>query len=114
VSGSGFARDYAEATGAARAAEAIVAAARAGDAAAAACLDRWLDRLGRGLAVIVNILDPEVIVFGGGMSLVGELYDALPDRLAPYVFGGYWAGRAAPARWGDASGVRGAARLWDT
>jgi fructokinase len=113
VSGSGFARDYAQIGGAPLAAEAIVAAARAGDPAAGACLERWLDRLGRGLAVIADILDPEVIVFGGGMSLVGELYDALPARIAPYVFGGHWGGRAAPARWGDASGVRGAARLWD-
>jgi fructokinase len=116
ISGSGLARDHGAGgagRGARASAEAIVAAARAGEAAAAASLERYLDRLGRGLAMICNILDPDVFVFGGGLSKVGELYDRLPARIAPYVFADGWRGRLAPARWGDASGVRGAARLWD-
>jgi fructokinase len=64
--------------------------------------------------MICNILDPDVFVFGGGLSKVGELYDRLPARIAPYVFADGWRGQLAPARWGDASGVRGAARLWDS
>jgi len=90
-----------------------VDAARAGDAQAAAALDRYIDRLGRGLAMIVNLADPEVFVLGGGMSNVAELYDRLPDIVARYVFSDSWEGRIVPARWGDSSGVRGAARLWD-
>ncbi|HXV00744.1 MAG TPA: ROK family protein [Caulobacteraceae bacterium] len=113
VSGSGLARDHAARGGAPLTAEAIVEGARAGDAGCAASLDLYIDRLGRGLAMICNILDPDVIVFGGGMSRTGELYDRLPDVIAGYVFADAWAGRLAPARWGDASGVRGAARLWD-
>jgi fructokinase len=113
ISGSGFARDHAERTGARLTAEEIVAAARTGDVAAGASLGLYLDRLGRGLAMICNILDPDVFVFGGGMSQVAELYERLPGMIGQYVFADGWRGRLAAARWGDASGVRGAARLWD-
>ncbi|HEY2178386.1 MAG TPA: ROK family protein, partial [Caulobacteraceae bacterium] len=113
VSGSGLARDHSARGGAPLTAEAIVEGARGGEAACAASLDLYLGRLGRGLAMICNILDPDVIVFGGGMSKAGELYERLPGKIAPFVFADAWAGRLAPARWGDASGVRGAARLWD-
>ena len=113
VSGSGFARDHTQRTGARLRAEEIVAATRAGEAAAGESLDLYLGRLGRGLAMICNILDPDVIVLGGGMSQVSELYERLPAKIGPYVFADGWLGRLAPARWGDASGVRGAARLWD-
>jgi fructokinase len=113
VSGSGLARDHAARGGAPLGAEAIVEGARAGEAACAKSLDLYVDRLGRGLAMICNILDPDVIVFGGGMSKAQELYDRLPAAIDPWVFADAWAGRLAPARWGDASGVRGAARLWD-
>ena len=61
--------------------------------------------------MICNILDPDVFVFGGGMSKVAELYERVPAKIAPFVFSDGWDGRLAPARWGDASGVRGAARL---
>jgi fructokinase len=64
------------------------------------------------LAMICNILDPDVFVLGGGMSQVGELYERLPAAIAPFVFSDGSNGVVAPARWGDASGVRGAARLW--
>ena len=113
VSGTGFQRDHAAATGRAWKAQAIIDAARAGDAQAAAALDRYIDRLGRGLAMVVNLADPEVFVLGGGMSNVGELYERLPQVVARHVFSDHWDGRIVPAQWGDSSGVRGAARLWD-
>jgi fructokinase len=112
VSGTGLRRDYAEAAGEALSGEQIVAAMRAGESRAAAAVDRYLDRLGRGLAAIVNVLDPDMFVFGGGVSALPELYARLPERIEPYVFSDVWQAELRPARWGDASGVRGAARLW--
>jgi fructokinase len=91
---------------------AVVAAARAGDALACAALDRYVDRLGRSLAGVVNILDPDVIVLGGGLSNVPELYDRLPAVLARHVFSDAVRTRIVPPMHGDASGVRGAAWLW--
>jgi fructokinase len=106
VSGSGFAR------AAGRAAEEVVAAARSGETAARAELDRYVDRLARGLAVVCDILDPDVIVLGGGMSNVEELYAALPDAIAAHVFSDCFATPVRKALHGDSSGVRGAAWLW--
>jgi fructokinase len=108
VSGSGFARD------AARPAEATVAAARGGEPWAAAALDRYVDRLARGLAVVCDILDPDVIVLGGGMSNVDELYARLPAALAGHVFSDCFTTPVRQAAHGDSSGVRGAAWLWPT
>ncbi len=112
VSGTGFARDFHAVTKKAWKSEAIIDAMRAGDAEAEAAFDRLLDRLGRGLAVIANILDPDVFVFGGGLSNVNEMYDRLPAKITPYVFSDSWSARLLPAKWGDSSGVRGAAHLW--
>lgn len=112
VSGSGFQRDHEATTGRAWTAQAVVAAARDGDEDAATALDRYIDRLGRALAMVVNLVDPEVFVLGGGMSNVSELYDRLPDIVARHAFADHWDGRIVAARWGDSSGVRGAARLW--
>lgn len=112
ISGRGLERDHAQESGTRLRAEQLIAGARLGDAAAAASLGRYLDRLGRALAMISNILDPDVFVFGGGLSNVGEIYQRLPEKIAPFVFADRWLGRLAAARWGDASGVRGAARLW--
>lgn len=112
VSGSGFQRDHEATTGRAWKAQAVVDAARGGDAGAAAALDRYSDRLGRALAMVVNLVDPEVFVLGGGMSNVVELYDRLPEVVERYAFSDHWDGRILPAKWGDSSGVRGAARLW--
>lgn len=112
VSGSGLQRDHLERTGQALDAPAIVAGARAGGAASVESLDRYVDRLGRAIAMIANVVDPDVFVLGGGMSNVGELYERLPAVVERYAFSDHWAGRIAPAVWGDASGVRGAARLW--
>jgi fructokinase len=113
ISGPAFRRDHREATGRDLPPEAIVRAARDGEPAAAAALDRYVDRLARGLAMICNLVDPEVVVFGGGMSNVAELYERLPAQVAARVFSDSWQARIVPARWGDSSGVRGAAWLWD-
>lgn len=112
VSGTGFQRDHEETTGRAWKAQAVVEAARSGDAGAAAALARYIDRLGRVLAMVVNLADPEVFVLGGGMSNVAELYDRLPKVVARHAFSDHWDGRIVAAKWGDSSGVRGAARLW--
>ena len=93
-------------------AQAIVAAARAGDAAARSTLERYCDRLARALAAVVNTLDPDVIVLGGGLSNIDELYDEMPRRLAAYVFSDHCTTPVLKNRHGDASGVRGAAWLW--
>ena len=70
-----------------------------------------LDRLGRSLAVIVNVLDPDVIVLGGGLSNVARFYETVPPRIKPHVFGDKFLTRLVPNRHGDSSGVRGAAWL---
>jgi fructokinase len=112
VSGPGLERDYRGATGARLDAPQIVAAAEAGDAAAMAALDRYIDRLARALAVIVDMADPDVIVLGGGMSNVEVLYQRLPALVAPFVFSDVFETPIVKARHGDSSGVRGAAWLW--
>jgi fructokinase len=108
VSGSGFTKDH----GGGLSGEQIITAARAGDHAAVETLDRYVDRLARGLAVVCNVLDPDVIVLGGGMSNVGELYERLPGAIATHVFSDQFETPVRPAMHGDSSGVRGAAWLW--
>lgn len=106
VSGTGFAHDSG------RSGEATVAAARAGEAWGREALDRYVDRLARGLGVVVNLIDPDIIVLGGGMSNVDELYAALPAALEPHVFSDVFETLIVKAAHGDSSGVRGAAWLW--
>ncbi|MBP1604978.1 MAG: mak 2 [Acidobacteria bacterium] len=113
LSGPGLAADYAEASGRAQAAEQIVAQADAGDAEAAAAMARYERRMARALASIINVLDPDVIVLGGGLSKVRRLYEHVPGLWSPFVFSDHVATRLVPAKFGDASGVRGAAWLWD-
>ncbi len=112
ISGPGLAADHARRTGQALTAAAVVEAALAGEAAASASLDAYVDRLGRALAVIADILDPHVIVLGGGMSNTAALYERLPAAVTPHVFGDGWTTPIRPAVHGDSSGVRGAAWLW--
>jgi len=87
-------------------------AVRAGDRLAGLIWHRYLDRLARGLAAVVNTLDPDVLVIGGGMSNIPELYAELPDRLAGAIFSPCFYTPILPAVHGDSSGVRGAAWLW--
>lgn len=111
LSGPGLARDHQHATGQALGGPQVVAAAEAGEAEARATLDRHADRLARGLAHVINILDPEVIVLGGGVSNIARLYEDVPPRLAAYVFTDRVDTRLLPPLHGDSSGVRGAAWL---
>lgn len=112
ISGSGLQRDFLTATGVALTGEDIMTAARRGDLAAVAAFDRYVDRFARALASVINLIDPHVIVLGGGMANVGELYERLPPLIRRHVFSDVWDSRVVPAKWGDSSGVRGAARLW--
>jgi fructokinase len=112
LSGPGLTADHAAATGRALEPAAIVSGAAAGDAAAEASLRRYEDRMARGLASVINVLDPDVIVLGGGLSNLQRLYEALPRLWPRYVFSDRVDTRLLPPRHGDASGVRGAAWLW--
>ncbi len=112
VSGPALATDHLRATGHTAAAEEIACLADAGDVAARATLDRHAHRLARGVAAVINIFDPEVIVLGGGLSKLSHLYDVLPALIAPHVFADEARIIIRPPKWGDASGVRGAAWLW--
>ncbi len=113
VSGPGVAADHLRRTGQTRSGEDIMAAADAGDARALETSNRHADRLARGLALVTNIFDPEMIVLGGGLSKLPHLYELLPDLMAPHIFADSPVVSICPPKWGDASGVRGAARLWD-
>lgn len=112
LSGPGLERDYRESTGTHRTAKEIEALAGGGDARAAACVERYVDRMARALASVINVLDPDVIVLGGGMSNVGRLYIAVPQRWGNHVFSDRVATPLRKPVHGDASGVRGAAWLW--
>lgn len=112
ISGTGLQRDYAALTGQQHSGERIIADYRAGLPEAVTTFDRYVDRLGRSLAVICNIVDPDVIVVGGGLSKVVEIYGMLPAVMNKWIFSDVLRTVIAPAKWGDSSGVRGAARLW--
>lgn len=112
VSGTGLERDYAKVTGAALKGPEIVAKARAGDEIAKAAIDRLADRLARLAAAIVNVVDPDIFVIGGGLSGLPELVEELGPRAGRYAFSGAAGVKVARARHGEKSGVRGAARLW--
>jgi fructokinase len=112
LSGPGIAADLERRAGIRRNPEDIAAHARLGDAAAGAALLRYENRLAKALAAVINVLDPDVIVAGGGMSNVMRLYDAVPPLWGRYVFSDAIQTRFVPAKHGDASGVRGAAWLW--
>jgi fructokinase len=113
LSGPGLARDHLVRTGQALDAVAIEACATAGDATCEATLQRYEARLGRALASVINILDPQVIVLGGGLSKMPRLYRNLPDCCTPHVFSDVCYTRILPPTHGDSSGVRGAAWLWN-
>ena len=112
LSGSGIARDYCARTGKRLAAEQIVEAAGTGDGEAQKSLEAFRDRLARGLAAVVNMLDPDVIVIGGGLSNIMPLYTALPALVARHAFSDTIDTPIVRAAHGDSSGVRGAAWLW--
>src|SRR5699024_4341107 len=104
--------DYRMRGGQAADARALVMQAGAGEPRAQAALEAWFDRLARALALIINVLDPYMIVIGGGLSRIERLYAAVPRRWSHYAFTDHVVTPLRPAIHGDASGVRGAARLW--
>lgn len=113
LSGPGLARDYAAHGGKSGLdAKAIVVTAAADDAVAEAAMQRYLDRFGRALAVVINILDPHAVVLGGGMSNIARLYTEGREHVAKYVFNDELRTKILPNVHGDSSGVRGAAQLW--
>ena len=110
---TGLEADHAKTTAEQLSAEAIATSAATGDAKARATLERHASRLARGLASVVNVFDPEMIVLGGGLSKLAHLYEVLPGLMAPHIFADAQHVAIKPPRWGDAGGVRGAAWLWD-
>jgi fructokinase len=106
ISGPAFVREAGQSP------EATAAAAAAGDSQAVAALDRYIDRLGRGLAVVCDLIDPDVIVLGGGLSNIGALHERAPAAITAHVFSDVFETPVRPALHGDSSGVRGAAWLW--
>lgn len=112
VSGRAFEAEYARHTSEELKAWQVVEKMRAGDRLARTLWERYVDRVARGLATVVNTLDPDILVMGGGMSNVEELYDDLPPALARRTFSTVFHTPIRRALHGDSSGVRGAARLW--
>ncbi len=112
ISGPGVALDYERLTGRALPARDIMELSRTGDSAALESRNLLVNRLARAIAVVSNILDPDIFVLGGGLSNVGEIYEEVPEIVTRYVFSDEWASAIVPAKWGDSSGVRGAAQLW--
>jgi fructokinase len=106
LSGPGFSRDHEALTGRKEAPERIASAG-------GMSIDRYAERLARALAGVINVLDPDVIVLGGGMSNVGRLYTEVPRLWTRGIFSDHVATRLARNAHGDSSGVRGAAWLWD-
>lgn len=112
LSGPGMSRDYLDKSGQALDAEQIVVLAGEGEEAAEFCLQCYEDRLARSLAHVINMLDPDVIVLGGGMGNIERLYSNVPCLWGKYVFSDRVDTKLVPPRFGDSSGVRGAAWLW--
>lgn len=121
VSGTGLERDYAKRKGTfspeqkvyAHSSKEIMELVHKQDPIAQRSFDAYVSRLGRAIAQFVNFLDPDVIVLGGGMSNIDELYTLLPDAIKPYIFGGEFDTSIVKAQYGDSSGIRGAAWLPD-
>lgn len=112
ISGTGLGNDYKRATGTPLSGKEVVDAAERCDAQALAAIARLEDRIARGFASLVNVIDPDVIVIGGGLSQLASIYRNVPRLLENYGFGGGIHTPILPARHGDSSGVRGAAWLW--
>jgi fructokinase len=112
LSGPGLAADFRRRGGRDLRSEEVVELARDGDALASDVLESWYTRLARALATVINVVDPDIIVAGGGLSRIDGIYDRVPAMWTEWVFSDRVDTVLRPARHGDASGVRGAARLW--
>ena len=112
LSGPGFARNVKALTGKKLNSRQIVQAAQQGDLLCLQQMDYYFDQMARALAHVINIFDPDAIVLGGGMSNIQQIYDEVPQRLEQYVFSDYVETALLAPKYGDSSGVRGAAWLW--
>ena len=112
LSGPAVSRDYIVLGGEDLPATEVAARAERGEARAVACLERYERRFARAIATIINVVDPDVIVLGGGLSNMTRLYDRVPALWGPHIFSDRVDTRLVRAQHGDASGVRGAAWLW--
>ena len=112
ISGYSFSRDYQRRGGVDLKPSEIMERARSGEQIAVENYESWIDRVGRGLSVVVNTLDPDIFVMGGGMSNIDELYRDLPEKIGQYTFSPVFATPIVRSQHGDSSGVRGAAWLW--
>ncbi|MGN6393081.1 MAG: ROK family protein [Gemmatimonadales bacterium] len=112
LSGPGFEREAARRSGAQRSSHELVRAAAAGDAQACEAIERYADQLARALAGVINVIDPDAVILGGGMSNLPDLSAAVAGRLPAYVFSDSVLTRILANQHGDSSGVRGAAWLW--
>lgn len=112
ISGTGFKMDYHRVEKSELSTHDIIANARKGEKKAVFALERYADRLARGLSSVINLIDPDIIVLGGGMSNVEEIYDMVPQVWAKYIDSDIIKTKIVPPRFGDSSGVRGAAWLW--
>lgn len=112
ISGNGIAREHHKMTGESPKLQEIIDHMRSGDMAARQTYRKFIDRLARGLATVINILDPDVVILGGGVSNIDEIYADLPAKLSERVFSDICETPVKKALHGDSSGVRGAAWLW--
>jgi fructokinase len=112
LSGTGLAADHRRVTGEELDARAVAEGAARGEGACVATLDRYVSRMARALAVVLDVLDPDVVVLGGGLSRIGRLYRDVPAAWGRFAFSDRVDTALVPPRHGDASGARGAARLW--
>jgi fructokinase len=112
LAGPGLSADHFRQTGQRLSPAAIADATGEGDAASSTTLERYMDRLARGLATVINLIDPDAIVLGGGLSGITALYEGVPRLWTRYVFSDRVVTRLLPPAHGDSSGVRGAAWLW--
>ena len=113
LSGPGLARHFLQQYDRSLPAIAIAEQALRGDAACEQAMQQYENRLARALASIINVIDPDVIVLGGGLSNISRLYENVPQQWGKHVFSDHVDTRLMPPRFGDSSGVRGAAWLWD-
>lgn len=112
ISGTGFHQDYTRKTGIESSGKKIMELVAHHNEAAIDALENYMDRLARSLASMINILDPNIIVLGGGMSNVETLYERIPLLWKPHIFSDFVHTKLVPPQYGDSSGVRGAAWLW--
>ena len=113
ISGTGLTRCYEKRTKTKKTGKEIYTLAKIGESNAIFEINALTDRIGRAIASICNVIDPDIVVLGGGLSNIDSLYDELPEIIQKYILSDAWHGQVKPSVWGDSSSLRGAARLWD-